>query len=196
LPRYLVRLENSRKAQPEQINGISSEFGKAVKAFDVSLRNFRVTGVAVEFDLFAKDTESKEKAVRSLVSDFGSLLSERNLSEERQQKSSEDKRETVKLVVELFNEQRYWECHEVMEVVWRKEKLASEKSLQQGIILAASALVHAQRNEDGVCLGMLPRTLDKLKRWEKPHYYGLNVDLLKSYLQGILETHNIIFQKI
>jgi len=83
-----------------------------------------------------------------------------------------------------------------MEGMWRKEKDPVEKDLQQGVILAASALVHAQKGEEDVCFGMLPRTLEKLSSFEKQYYLGLNVDLLKNHLQEMLETRRILFQRI
>jgi uncharacterized protein len=194
LLRYLIRLDNQHKSKPEQVSKISSDLTRMVEPFRVSLKNVRISDVAIEFDLFAKDPESKERAVRALASDCGRLLGERNLSEETTHDAT--KSEVVQSWIKLFNEQRFWECHEVMEIVWRKESAPAEKSLQQGMILAASALVHAQKNESGVCLGMLPRTLERLNRWEKRDYYGLDVELLRNYLEQIVETRYIQFQKI
>ena len=192
--RYLIRLENQRNSRPQQIKEISSEFSKVVERFSTPLKNFRISEIAIEFDLFAKDAESEKEAVKALVSECGSLLSERNLSEAFPYVQS--KQAAVQFVIELFNEQRYWECHEVMEGVWREEKVPAEKDLQQGVILAVSALVHAQKDEGVVCFGMIPRTLKKLSRWEKGDYLGLSVNLLRNRLEEMLETRRIIFQKI
>ncbi|MGA2874111.1 MAG: DUF309 domain-containing protein [Nitrososphaerales archaeon] len=192
--RYLIRLDNVKKCRPHQIREISIGFSKTAERFDTSLKNFRISEVAIEFDLFVKDVGSKKQAVEALVSEHGSLLSERNLSKELVE--VQDKQATVKLVIELFNEQRYWDCHEAMEGIWRKEKDPVEKDLQQGVILAASALVHAQKSEEDVCFGMLPRTLEKLSSFEKQYYLGLNVDLLKNHLQEMLETRRILFRRI
>jgi uncharacterized protein len=193
LLRYLIRLDNQGGSKTEQISNVSKDIVAVVEKFQVTLKNFRISDIAVEFDLFAKDVDSKKCAVEAFESKYGKLLSERNLNEET---SHVTKPETVILVIELFNEQRYWECHEVMENVWRKEKVPAEKTLHQGVILAASALVHAQKNESNICFGMLPRTIEKLERWEKRDYYGLDVDQLKNYLKNILETRRIEFRKI
>lgn len=192
--RYLIRLDNVEMCTPHQIGKLSGNFSRVVERFGTSLKNFRISEVAIEFDLFAKDAESEKQAVKALVSEYGSLLSERNLSQEVLE--VQDKRATVQLVIKLFNEQRYWECHEAMEGIWRKEKDPMEKDLQQGVILAASALVHAQKDESDVCFGMLSRTLEKLSCWKERDYLGLNVDLLKNHLQEMLETRRILFQKI
>jgi len=194
LLRYLIRLDNVKKCKPHQIREISIGFSKTTEEFGTLLKNFRISEVAIEFDLFAKDAESEKQAVKALVLEYGSLLSERRLTQE--QSNVQTKQATVELVIELFNEQRYWECHEVMESIWRKEKDPVEKELQQGVILAASVLVHAQKGEEDVCFGMLPRTLEKLCFCEKQDYLGLNVDLLKNHLQEMLETRRILFQNI
>ena len=192
--RYLIRLANQNNSRPQQIKEISSEFSKVTERFDTPLKNFRISEIAIEFDLFAKDAESEKQAVKALVSEYGLLLSERNLNEAIPYIQS--KQATVQFVIELFNEQRYWECHEVMESIWREEEVPAEKNLQHGVILAVSALVHAQKNESDVCFGMIPRTLEKLSRWEKRDYLGLNVDLLRNRLEEMLETRHILFQKI
>jgi uncharacterized protein len=194
LLRYLIRLDNVKKCRPHQIREISIGLSKTAERFDTSLKNFRISEVAIEFDLFVKDAGSEKQAVKALVSEHSSLLSERNLSQELV--DVQDKQATVKLAIKLFNEQRYWECHEAMEGIWRKEKDPAEKNLQQGVILAASALVHAQKDEEDVCFGMLPRTFEKLSFFEKQYYLGLNVDLLKNHLQEMLETRRILFQRI
>nr|MDG6923678.1 hypothetical protein [Nitrososphaerota archaeon] len=73
---------------------------------------------------------------------------------------------------------------------------AEEKAVQQGVILAASALVHAQKNEDDVCLGMIPRALEKLGRWSGSSYYSLDVKELKDMLNRIQETKHIEYVKL
>ena len=179
--------------KPAELAYVSSEISKIVERFDVSLKNFRISEVAIEFDLFVKDADMKNQAEKALVTNFAPLLSERNLGE---QTIARGKTATVESAIELLNQQRYWECHEVLEEIWRKEKDPSEKSLQQGVILVASALVHAQKNEDMVCLGMLSRSVKKLDAWEKQDYYGLNVGSLKQYIADTLESGRISFPKM
>ena len=54
----------------------------------------------------------------------------------------------------LFNAERYWECHEVLEGLWRQKK-EGEKLLLQGIILICAAYVHHQKGEEGWLSGCL-----------------------------------------
>jgi Domain of unknown function (DUF309) len=58
--------------------------------------------------------------------------------------------EFVRRGVALYNAGRYWEAHEALEVVWRRSA-PTERSLWQGLIQAAAALLHRERgNRHGV----------------------------------------------
>ena len=191
--RYLVRLLNARHSTPEQADHISIDFNETVSKSGVSLKNFRVSEYAIEFDLFAENEEMLREVVRVLVSQNGQLLNVRDLSEEQE---FSDKQHVVTLTRDLFNEQRYWECHEVMESIWRMEENPAEKDVQQGVILAASAMVHAQRNELSVCLSMLTRAVDRLKKSQWEDYLGLDVDALQEDLTKMLETKQVFSPRV
>jgi uncharacterized protein len=174
------------------------EFRKKVDNLGAVVKNMRVTELAIEFDLYSNDKTTMQKAVEEFSNEYGAVLLDRDLTEEETSFPTlyRDKVETVKESVDLFNEQRYWECHEAMEQIWRQESNPTEKAVQQGLILAASALVHAQKDEDAICLGMIPRTLTKLDQWKENAYYALNVALLKQDLEEILKTGKISYPKI
>jgi len=198
LHRYLVRLANRKNYSPKQTLPLMIEFRKKVDSLGAVVKNMRVTEVAIEFDLYAVNKEAMGKAVDSLSREYGNVLLDRDLTAEETSFPTlyKDKVETVKESVDLFNEQRYWECHEAMEQIWRREPNPTEKAVQQGMILAASALVHAQKDEDAICLGMIPRTLAKLNLWKEDKYYALNVALLKQDMEGILQSGKISYPKI
>jgi uncharacterized protein len=174
------------------------EFRKKVDSLGAVVKNMRLTEVAIEFDLYAVDEAAMEKAVEALSREYGNVLLDRDLTAEETSFPTlyKDKVETVKESVDLFNEQRYWECHEAMEQIWRREPNPTEKAVQQGMILAASALVHAQKDEAAICLGMIPRTLAKLNVWKEDRYYALNVALLKQSMEGIAQSGKISYPKI
>jgi hypothetical protein len=173
------------------------EFRKNVDKLGTVIKNMRVTEVAVEFDLYSNDTASKEASIRELSKEYGKLLLERDLTEENKLPPTvEDKEKAVDQSVALFNEQRYWECHEAMEQIWRRETNPKEKALQQGVILCASALVHAQKDEDAICLGMISRALAKLNQWDEETYYALNVGTLRRSMEEIQKSGRISFPKI
>ena len=46
--------------------------------------------------------------------------------------------------IDLFNEGKFFECHEAWEEVWKRSS-GEEKLFYQGIIQAAVAILHAQR---------------------------------------------------
>lgn len=85
---------------------------------------------------------------------------------------------------EYFNSERYWECHEVLEGVWRL-KHGEEKSLLQGIILVCAAFVHHQKGEESVALSILGRALKQLV-FGAESYGGFSVSDLKRNVQEIL----------
>ena len=121
------------------------------------------------------------------------MLNVRDLGEEQEFK---DKQGVVARSRDLFNEQSYWECHEVMESIWRKETIGAERDLQQGVILVASALVHAQRNEMNLCFGMVGKALDRLEKWHGKSYLGIDIGSLQEDLIKILETKHVFFPRV
>jgi predicted metal-dependent hydrolase len=46
----------------------------------------------------------------------------------------------------LWNQQRYYEAHDVLEQLWLKEKSAKQARFLQALIQAAGAFVHLQKN--------------------------------------------------
>ena len=76
-----------------------------------------------------------------------------------------------------FNHERFWECHETLESVWRPA-VGEEKKLVQGIILVCAALVHEQRGERDVALGIYRRALPQIA-WRESKYFGIDVPRLR-----------------
>jgi uncharacterized protein len=87
---------------------------------------------------------------------------------------------------ELFNSERYWECHEVLEGIWR-QKHVGEKRFLQGVILVCAAYVHHQKGEQSVALGVLKRASKQLD-FPAPEYGGFNVEVLKRNVEEVLRT--------
>ena len=89
----------------------------------------------------------------------------------------------------LFNAERYWECHETLEGLWR-QKQGAEKRLLQGIILVCAAFVHHQKGEDGVALSVLGRGA-KLLDYPHQRYGGFDILKLRKDVRGILEARKV-----
>ena len=90
----------------------------------------------------------------------------------------------------LFNGERYWECHEVLEGVWRT-KQGAEKSLLQGIILVCAAFVHHQKGEERVALGVLERAVRQLDFPER-EYGGFDIPALRRKADDIIQRGKLV----
>lgn len=88
---------------------------------------------------------------------------------------------------ELFNAERYWECHEVLEGIWRL-KQGDQKRLLQGIILVCAAFVHHQKGEEAVALGVLRRAANQLE-FGALEYGGFSLSGLRKNVQEILRNN-------
>jgi len=92
--------------------------------------------------------------------------------------------ETFSKARALFNAERYWECHEVLEGLWRQKK-GEEKDLLQGIILVCAAFVHHQKGEEEVALSVLRRGSSQLE-FPGGEYGGFDVPKLRREVQRVL----------
>lgn len=100
-----------------------------------------------------------------------------------------EKEEGVRQGISYFNDERFWEAHEVLEGVWKKS-YEGEKELVQGIILVAAALVHYQKDENSICLSILNRAQDKLSR-SGGMYHTIDVDKIRQKLSSIIDSGKI-----
>lgn len=72
--------------------------------------------------------------------------------------------------IDMFNRGQYWDSHEVLETPWR----VNRSDFYQGLIIYASAFVHAQRgNPVGICKQMA-KVPGKLEGYA-PYYMGVDV---------------------
>ena len=104
------------------------------------------------------------------------------------------KEEVIENARGLFNSERYWECHEVLESVWRPAK-GEERSLIQGMILVCAALVHEQRGEAEVALGIYRRALRQIV-WGEAEYQGIDVARLRGNVERSLARRKLMPFKI
>ncbi len=100
-----------------------------------------------------------------------------------------EKEDAIKQGVFYFNEERFWEAHEVLEGVWKK-CYEGEKDLVQGIILIAAALVHYQKAENTICLSVLGRAMEKLAN-STGMYHDINVDMIRKNVDEIRRSGQI-----
>lgn len=75
--------------------------------------------------------------------------------------------------VDLFNRGEFWESHEALETPWR----VNRSDFYQGLIIYASAFVHAQRGNPIGIRKQMAKVPGKLARY-RPHYMGIDVDAI------------------
>src|SRR5262249_24446846 len=93
---------------------------------------------------------------------------------------------SIKYARDLFNSEKYWRTHEVLEGVWKRSE-NNEKKILNSIILISAALVHYQKNEGEICISILRRALDKLDGLDG-EYFGIDLNKVKIDLTKIIDT--------
>ncbi len=149
---------------------------------DELVRDTRVSKKYLEFDVSVAQ-EHLDLLVEKLEP-IGHLDHARHLVEEKI-----GKEEALDNAVFYFNNERFWECHEVLESVW-KATYEGEKDLVQGIILVAAALVHYQKDENEVCISIMKRAMEKLTA-STGSYHGVDIDKFKNKVADTIKTRNI-----
>ena len=91
--------------------------------------------------------------------------------------------------IELFNQGKFFECHEAWEGVWKRSE-GAEKLFYQGIIQAAVAILHAQRGSLDGASSLYSKASAKLDPLPS-HHIGIALgelrDALKDFLAVALE---------
>lgn len=86
--------------------------------------------------------------------------------------------QAVALGVERWNAKRYFEAHELLELVW-KDGPDSDRELWKGIIQVAVAGVHLQRGNPEGARRLLDRALQRLEQ-QPAAMQGIDVESLRS----------------
>ena len=149
---------------------------------DVIVREARVSSKFLEFDI-----SIKKQNLDSLLDNLFQIADIDHVKQVVEEKK--DKEEGVAEGISYFNDERFWECHEVLEGVW-KNCSGDEKKLVQGIILVAAALVHYQKDQDEICISVLGRALDKLSN-SSGIYHKIDIDSLKKKVKQIIDSKKI-----
>lgn len=84
--------------------------------------------------------------------------------------------------VELFNARLFWDSHEVLESPWR----INRSDFYQGLIIYASAFVHAQRGNPVGVRKQLAKVPGKLTKY-RPHYMGVDVEAILRHGQQCID---------
>jgi predicted metal-dependent hydrolase len=190
LERYLLYLKN-QKFRPSDAQNLLLEARTSIpKTDNIIIRDVRVAQRFIEFDVSLSGQELLDRIVLnalSTIAEFESyeIVKEENLSKE----------EAIDRARNLFNNEKFWKCHEVLEFVWKQAE-GDEKKLLNGVILVAAALVHFQKGENEICMSILKRADDKIKSGKEEEYYRIKLDSLKENLRKIIDTGTIIPLKL
>lgn len=177
----MLHLRNESYA-PKDASQLLHQSRELSSGMNVTIRDTRVSKKFLEFDVSIKKENLEE--LLSKMKSIGELDHAKHVIEEQIPKD-----QAIKDGISYFNEERFWECHEVLEGVWKK-CYEGEKELVQGIILVAAALVHFQKNEDDVCISILNRALSKLSN-TAGMYYNIDVDVLRKKINEIICSRKI-----
>ncbi len=90
--------------------------------------------------------------------------------------------------VELFNQRRFFECHEVWEEIW-KPSAGETRQLYQGLIQAAAALHHARRGNRAGALSVWSKAKAKLELSPGQHR-GLSIAELRADLKDYFKSES------
>lgn len=69
----------------------------------------------------------------------------------------------------LFNEQKYWECHEVFEDLWMEDRQDPVRNIYWAVIQVAAACIHYRDKNLIGCQGMIAKAKEKFKRCRDLH---------------------------
>lgn len=177
----MVHLKNSGYV-PTDAKTLLTRADQLTSQMNVVVRDMRVSTKHLEFDVSVKK-EELDKVVKKFES-IGTLDDARHVVEEKI-----GKEDALKRARQYFNDERYWECHEVLESVW-KNAYEGEKDLVQGIILVAAALVHYQKNENEICISIMKRAMEKLSS-ASGEYHNVDLDKFRKTIEKIISLQKI-----
>jgi len=186
MERYLLHFKNE-KYTPEHSREIVHKARDLASDMNASVRLARIARKFVEFDV-AIEKEDLDLLVEKL-SPIGIIDNIRHVVEEEIEKD-----QGIKDGIFYFNNERFWECHEAFEGVW-KQCFGREKEMVQGIILVAVAFAHAQENDYKIGIGMLSRALEKLGS-SPSTYYSIDVDRIRQKSVEMQQANNLTIFEI
>jgi len=84
--------------------------------------------------------------------------------------------------IRLFNQEYFFEAHEVLEEVWRRER-GEPKLFLQGLIQVCAGYHHFQNGNLVGAITLLERGADKMRRYPA-QYLGIDAGQLVAHLEG------------
>ena len=89
---------------------------------------------------------------------------------------------------ELFNQQKFYEAHDVLEHIWLKDKHGPNGAFHKGLIQLAGAFVHLQKNRPQPAASLFKLALANFEKYPSVHEH-LNIqiagELIRQWLAGL-----------
>ncbi len=80
--------------------------------------------------------------------------------------------------IELFNEQKYWECHESLEHIWLEDRTDNARYIYWAVIQVAAACIHYRDGKITGATGMIAKAKEKFRKIHELHVLTPVVDKL------------------
>ena len=178
----MLHLKNSSDLNRKMAKDLLRQSRRLATGMDLILRDCRVSKKYVEFDTSIPQSNLDELVGK--LSSIGPLDHAKHVIEEIVEKD-----QAISEGISYFNNERFWECHEILEGVW-KNCNGDEKFLVQGLILVAAGLVHYQKDEDSICISIFNRALEKLES-SNGTYYNIDIDKIKKIVNDMINSKNV-----
>ena len=182
MERYMLHLKNTADHDRKMANTILLETRDLTYGMNIIIRDCRISKKYVELDISIPKTFLE--TLTQKLSTIGPLDHAKHVIEETLEKDN-----AISQGISYFNDERFWECHEVLEGVWKKIN-GEEKLLVNGLILVAAGLVHYQKGEDDICISIFNRALKKLQN-SSGMYYQMDINRIKSLVLEMIQTKQI-----
>jgi uncharacterized protein len=185
--RYLVYLDNKNNYLPTNSGSVLYSLRMLLQNYNHAVvRDIRISSYFIEIDVSTQDNTSLSADDLNFfepINILGSLIRLEELNEVTDFISPED---AVMSAVFLFNMERYWKSHEVLESVWKNSK-GQTKNLLNGLILVDAAYVHLQKGENAIFFSILNRSLEKFKDYSE-YFYDINMEILLKDIHKMIQT--------
>jgi len=182
LSRYIAALKiTGLEASPERHRELLELARRLLQPLGCRVVDVRISSRRVEVDAFAAGPEALVQAL-SIVAPLEyvrGVSGELVLPEE----------DLLLFAARLFDEERFWEAHEVLEQVWRSKR-GKEREVLSGLIKLAAAYVHLQRGRRDGFFRLLTAALGHLSRWGPARYWSIDVERLASDVRRLIESHS------
>ena len=184
----LILFLNNLSYTPEDALQLRNRARIIASQHGIIVRDARVARFHIEYDI-TLPSDGRTPNVNNLFKEIGAYVDSYQVLEKKR-----EKQEAISEAVNVFNEEKFWIAHEILESVWKESK-GQERDLVGGLILVCAGLVHYQKNEEDICISILARAFKKLAD-SSGVYHRVDIDRLKQILCNILKRSKVELFKI